>query len=160
MCNGTKREIRENVGVGMIILYVLGIYTESIMKNFRYVFFVFADFNNKNSNKTDSPRVTDKNEHCSPRRQLQQSGEPPPPTITASEIQQQHQLISSGTLRPERPNSLGCTPARLNRRILCYHNSNIPCNNSPTGNSSPSSILPPGKRTNMMCRGNEINDWL
>ncbi|XP_065217089.1 phosphatase and actin regulator 1-like isoform X3 [Planococcus citri] len=104
---------------------------------------IISDFNNKNSNKTDSPRATDKNEHCSPRRQLKQSGEPPPPTITASEIQQQHQLISSGTLRPERPNSLGCTPARINRRILCYHNNNLPCNNSPTGNSSPSSILPP-----------------
>ncbi len=113
-----------------------------------FLFFCVADYSgNKNSNKTDSPRVTDKNEHCSPRRQLKQSGEPPPPcTITANEIQQQHQLISSGgggTLKPERPNSLGCTPARINRRILCYHNSNLPCNN-PTGNSSPSSILPPG----------------
>lgn len=109
------------------------------------VFRFVTDYSSKTSNKTDSPRVTDKNENCSPRRQLKQSGEPPPPTITASEIQQQHQLISSGTLRPERPNSLGCTPARLNRRILCYHNNNFPCNNSPTGNSSPSSILPPGK---------------
>lgn len=118
---------------------------DNLLTNY-FIFVLFAaDFNNKNSNKTDSPRATDKNEHCSPRRQLKQSGEPPPPTITASEIQQQHQLISSGTLRPERPNSLGCTPARLNRRILCYHNNNLPCNNSPTGNSSPSSILPPGK---------------
>ncbi|XKL61196.1 hypothetical protein PGB90_008253 [Kerria lacca] len=96
---------------------------------------------NKNNNKTDSPKVTDKNEHCSPHRQIKQCGEPPPP-ITASEIQQQHQLISSGTLKPERPNSLGCTPAKLNRRILCYHNSNLSCNGSPSGNSSPSSLLP------------------